>query len=154
MSQREMVVAIVYTWYAAFCIPVTVPGDLLLRISPMVPAFGCLESVWGPGDLPQSTGMFIKEVKKPLPTQPLLIPVVVRPFLQVLRLCLWEVRDEGKWSQIWVVTAFSFSQGSSWVALSQMGDGLTEKKANRTITASGFPGLEHSPPSPSDRYTG
>lgn len=64
MSQREMVVAIMYSWYAAFCIPVTVPGDLLLRISPMVPAFGCLESVWGSGDLPQSTGMFIKEVKK------------------------------------------------------------------------------------------
>lgn len=45
--------------------------------------------------------------KKNLPTQPLLRPVVVRPLLQVLRLYLWEVRDEGKWSQIWIVTAFS-----------------------------------------------
>lgn len=127
---------------------VTVPGGLLLQISLMVPAFGCLESVWGSGDLPQSTGMFVKEVKKKnLPTQPLLRPVVVRPLLQVLRLYLWEVRDEGKWSQIWIVTAFSLSQGSSWVALSQMGGGLTEEKANRRITASGFPLLGAQPTS-------
>lgn len=72
---------------------------------------------------------------------------MVRPLLQVLRLCLWEVRDEGKWSQIRVVTAFSLSQGSSWVALSQMGDGLTEEKANRMITASGFPWLGAQPTS-------
>lgn len=79
----------------------------------------------------------------------------VRPLLQVLR--LWSgvrVYVEEKWSQIWVITVFSLSWESSWVALSQMGDALTEEKANRMNTAPGFPGLEHSPPPPSDRYTG
>lgn len=88
--------------------------------------------------------MYGKEVNS-IPSQRLLRPVVVRLLLQALRLCLWEVHVEGKWSQIWVVTVFSLSWGSSWAALSQMGGGLTEEKANRTNTASGFPGWEHTP---------
>lgn len=59
MSRRELVVAIVYTWCSAFCVPVPSPLD-----QPHGASFWLFGVSVGSGDLPQSTGVYAKEVKK------------------------------------------------------------------------------------------